>query len=479
MVTSTQTYRTAIPVSAEALCAWHAAPGAFDRLTPPWHGVDITESQGTIQPGASKCLKVSLAGPFGFSWEIEHEASDSALGFVDVQRRGPFRQWRHEHHFLPAGDQRSILEDRVTWELPGGSIGHAVGSRYVESELDRLFAFRHQRTRNDLVRHANAAIESPLTVAITGSTGLVGRRLVAFLRSGGHKVVRLVRGSADGDDEIFWDPMEGTIDGAALEGVDAVVHLAGASIAGGRWTRRRKAAIRDSRVNGTHLLATTLAGLRQPPRVLVSTSAVGYFGDGGDELLTEDSAPGQGFLASVVQEWEANASPAASAGIRVVHPRFGVVMAGDGGMLPLVALPFKSGVGGQLGSGRQYLSWIGLDDLVGVLFAAITDDRLEGPVNAVSAMPVTNAEFTSTLASVLHRPSLFRVPSALMRLGAGELADDVILVSQRAAPNRLLDVGFQFAMPSIEQVLRHELGRNQDGHLPDELGLTPARRQAA
>jgi hypothetical protein len=242
------------------------------------------------------------------------------------------------------------------------------------------------------------------------------------------------------------------------------VHLAGASIAGGLWTRKRKAAIRDSRIDGTQLLAKTLATLDQPPAVLVSTSAVGYYGSRGDEVLTETSAPGEGFLSDVVKDWEAAATPAATAGIRVVYPRFGVVLAGEGGMLPLISLPFRFGTGGPLGNGRQYFSWIAIDDLVGILFEAIVNDDLSGPVNAVAPQEVTNAEFTRTLARVLRRPAFFRVPAPIMKAAAGQLAEEVILVSQRTRPTVLQDTGFQFAFPTLEQALRYELGK----HVPEQ-----------
>lgn len=311
--------------------------------------------------------------------------------------------------------------------------------------------------------HADASERVPsMRVAVTGSTGLVGNRLVPALRSAGHDVLRLVRRATSASDEVFWDPERSIIDADSLEGVDAVIHLAGVSIFGGRWTRKRKAAIRESRVSSTDLLSRTLAGLDHTPRVLVSTSAVGFYGSRADEILTEDSPPGDGFLAGVVRDWEAATAPAAEAGIRVVHPRFGVILAGEGGMLPLVALPFRLGLGGPLGSGSQYMSWIALTDLVDILEYALADDGLRGPVNAVAPEAVTNAEFSSTLARVLGRPSFMSVPAAMMRIAAGQLADELVLASQRVEPRRLLDQGFTFALPTLEQALRHELGRQDD-----------------
>lgn len=302
-------------------------------------------------------------------------------------------------------------------------------------------------------------LEYLMQIVVSGATGLVGSRLVPFLRSGGHAVRTLVRHTPQNASEIFWDPADGKIDDDALDGVDAVVHLAGASIASGRWTAARKRAIRDSRVDGTALLATSLAHLDTPPRVFVSTSAVGYYGSRGDTPLTEASAAGEGFLANVVREWEDAARPARDAGIRVVHPRFGVVMAGEGGMLPLLARLFRAGLGGQLGDGRQYLAWVDIDDLVAILLESIINEDLDGPVNAVAPGQVTNTTFTKAMGRVLNRPTFFRVPAFAMRLVAGELADDLILASQRVVPRRLEEIGFEFAYPTLESSLRHELGR--------------------
>ncbi len=475
MNTITRVYRTEIPVTPDVLMAWHASPGAFERLTPPWRRVDVVEQRGTVEPGSHKTLRIPLAGPVGIEWALRHEALEGVRGFADVQVAGPFRSWRHEHRFLPSGNG-AVLEDRLTWELPRGA---SVAGGRIESELDRLFAFRHERTRHDLSRLSAIELQQPIRVAITGASGLVGQRLSAFLRAGGHEVFPLVRGRADGSNEIHWDPATGEIDAAKLEGMDAVVHLAGASIAGGLWTSKRKAAIRDSRIDGTHLLATALAGLENPPAVLVSTSAVGYYGSRGDEVLDEDSASGEGFLAEVVRGWESAARPAASAGIRVVHPRFGVVLAGEGGMLPLISLPFRFGAGGPLGTGKQYFSWIAIDDLVGVLFESIVNTDLSGPVNAVAPQETTNAQFTDTLAYVLHRPAFFRVPAGPMRLVAGQLAEEVILASQRVVPARLDAVRFQFAWPTLEQALRHELGRYDGGSIASRISPAAARAKVA
>lgn len=295
-------------------------------------------------------------------------------------------------------------------------------------------------------------------VAVTGASGLVGKRLVQRLEERGDNVFRLVRSEPSSANEIHWNPSGGTIDRAALEGMDAVVHLAGASIAGGLWTEKRKRLIRSSRIDGTALLSQALASLEQPPKVLVSTSAIGYYGDGGHQVLTEASSSGNDFLAEVVRAWEAAARPAAKAGIRVVHPRFGLVLDGEGGMLPLMSLPFKLGVGGKLGSGDQYMSWIMLDDLVDIIVESIDNEALSGPVNAVAPHPVTNSEFTKAMGRALRRPTFMKVPGFAAKALGGELVEALILVSQRVVPAELNDAGFAFRYPTIDTALEAAFG---------------------
>ena len=298
-----------------------------------------------------------------------------------------------------------------------------------------------------------------MRILISGSHGLIGSALVPALTGRGHRVSRLVRSTPTVDqDEIAWDPSAGTIDRMRLDGIEAVVHLAGERIAGGRWTPGRKATIRDSRINGTHLLCNALARLARPPAVFVGASAIGYYGDRGDERLYEDSPPGSGFLAEVCQQWEAATSSAARAGLRVVNLRIGVVLSAAGGALKLMQRPFRLGLGGTLGNGRQYMSWIALDDVVGAIESALAADALRGPVNAVAPHPVTNRDFTKTLGRVLSRPTIVPVPAAALRLAFGEMADEALLASTRVEPAKLLRIGYRFQYPELEGALRHVLG---------------------
>lgn len=291
-----------------------------------------------------------------------------------------------------------------------------------------------------------------MKILVSGSTGFIGSSLVEFLTQEGHQVIRLVR-SESKPGEIHWDPEVGTIDVAELKGLDGIVHLAGESIIG-RWTNEKKKKILESRIKGTKLLCESLARLNQKPKVFVCASAIGYYGDRGEQILTEESASGQGFLAEVCQAWEIATEPARKSGIRVVHLRIGMVLSPKGGALKKMLLPFKMGVGGKLGAGRQYMSWISLDDLVRIFLHVLITPLLQGPVNAVSPNPARNIEFTKTLGQVLKRPTLFPMPAFAARLVFGELADALLLASARVEPSRLLATGFQFRHPELEATLQ-------------------------
>lgn len=297
-----------------------------------------------------------------------------------------------------------------------------------------------------------------MKVLISGSTGLVGSALAHALTNEGHETARLVRQSiASSSTEIAWNPADGTIDGKAIEGCDAVVHLAGANIASGRWTRRRKAIIRDSRVLGTRLLCETLAKLHRPPAVLVCASAIGYYGARGDEALDEDRGAGSGFLAELCRDWESATEPARAAAIRVVNLRMGMILTGAGGALAAMMLPFKLGLGGVVGSGRQYWSWVAIDDVVGAIQRALTTTELSGPVNCVAPTAVTNRDFTKTLGKFLRRPTLLPMPAFAARILFGGMADGLLLASARVVPKRLLESGYEFRYPDLDETLKHVL----------------------
>lgn len=450
-----------IPFPAETVFRWHERDGAFRRLKPPWETVELVEQTGGVQNGGIARIRVKM-GPMWRAWDAEHCDYEEGRQFRDVQTRGPFAEWDHTHRMTPDGDDACVLTDSIRYRLPLGILGRLFGGRFTRKKLERMFAYRHQTTLDDLRSHHAASLkkEKPMRVLITGSSGLVGSNLIPLLTTGGHTVLRLVRSDAgNSDDRILWKPSEGKIDADGLENLDAVVHLAGANIGDKRWTAERKSLIRNSRVDGTRLLAETLAGLDSPPKVLVCASAIGYYGDRGDEELDEESAPGDGFLPDVCRDWEAAADPAREKGIRVVHTRFGVILTPEGGALAKMLLPFKLGAGGVIGGGKQYWSWVTIDDVIGAILHALTTDSVTGPVNVTSPNPATNREFTKTLGRVLKRPTIFPMPAIAARLALGEMANDLLLASARVLPKKLLATDYQFRQPELEAALRHVLGR--------------------
>ena len=297
-----------------------------------------------------------------------------------------------------------------------------------------------------------------LHIAATGAGGLIGSALIRRLEAGGHRLTRLVRRAA-GPGEISWDPENGRLEPGQLEGMDAIIHLAGENV-GVRWTAARKRRIKSSRIGGTHLLAQAIARARRRPGVLVSASAIGIYGSRGDEVLTENSPAGDpelDFLAEVGREWEAAAEPARASGVRVIHPRFGVVLSHEGGALKKMLLPFRLGLGGRLGNGTQWMSWISIDDVVGAILHVLLTESFSGPVNLVAPEPVRNRDFTAILGRVLSRPTPFAVPAAALRLTLGEMANSTVLASARVLPKRLLAASYRFEQPDLETALRHIL----------------------
>ncbi|NOT54997.1 MAG: TIGR01777 family protein [Deltaproteobacteria bacterium] len=298
-----------------------------------------------------------------------------------------------------------------------------------------------------------------MKILMTGSSGLVGSALIPVLREAGHEVTKLVRSAPKSADEVQWDPQIGIRELTRLEGMDAVIHLAGENIAAGRWNADQKARIRESRVRGTQTLCHALTQLALPPKVLLSASALGFYGDRGEEVLSEESAAGRGFLSEVCVAWEAATQPAEKSGLRVVLLRIGIVLSPTGGPLAKMALPFKLGLGGVIGSGQQYMSWIALDDLIGAITHALTTEAVRGPLNCVAPHPVTNREFTKTLGGALRRPTIFPVPAFVLRLMLGEMADELLLSGARLEPKRLLETQFQFRYPRLDEALGAVLGK--------------------
>lgn len=446
-----------LPVNVEEAFAWHERPGALDRLIPPWERVTVDQRGNGIRDGSVVEL-VQQLGAIKLKWIAKHYDYHPGRSFRDTQVAGPFACWDHLHDFRPKGDGNGVLTDHIKYRVPCGIVGRLLGGAIIKRKVETMFMYRHNTTRDDLAAHAKHKEKGVMNVAITGASGLVGSTLVPMLTTGGHRVTKLVRRPA-GDSAVTWDPQAESFDASSLDGVDAVVHLAGENIAAARWSPKVKARIRESRVQGTRVLCEGLARMKTPPKVLVCASAVGFYGDRDDEVLTEDSAAGSGFLANVARDWEAATQPARDAGIRVVNLRFGVILSPKDGALAKMLLPFKLGAGGRVGSGRQYWSWISIDDAAGAIHHALMTDSLSGPVNAVAQNPVTNAEFTKTLGRVLVRPTIVPMPAFAARLALGEMADQLLLASIRVEPRQLIESGYDFRQPTLESAIRHLLGK--------------------
>lgn len=445
-------YASVLEHPLDEVFAWHTRPGAMRRLVPPWQPMHVVKETESLADGTA-----ILGLPGGLRWIARHDPAGyhPPNQFVDVLSSDGLMTlpprvigwWRHTHRYSEVGPGRTRVHDEVDTTVPGAA-------------LRSTFAYRHRQLAEDLAAHRDAAAEGagPLVIAMTGSSGLVGTALAAFLSTGGHRVIRLVRGEPMDEGERRWEPGNPAAD--LLDGVDAVVHLAGEPIAG-RFTAAHRRAIRDSRIEPTRRLAEVAAatgGLRS----FVCASAVGYYGyDCGDTILDESSPKGEGFLAEVVADWEAATAPAVDAGRRVVHVRTGIVQAANGGTLKLLRPLFAAGLGGRLGNGRQWLSWIGIDDLLDIYYRAIYDERLSGPLNAVGPNPVRNDEYTDVLAATMHRPALLPVPSfgprvLLGKQGAAELA----AASQRVVPAVLQTLEHRFRQATVADALAHQLGHD-------------------
>lgn len=506
----------------ETIFGWHEKPGAFERLTPPWMKLkNINKSGHGIEVGAKVDMDICFA-QIPVPMKAEHIGYVKNKFFKDRLYGGPFSKWEHTHTFYTpytrgAGspwidaiypDEQtarastvnlkavssttlfSRLEDRIDYALPL----HIPDKwhSFIRSELNRLFHYRHTVMVNDLERHRSHKLHGgnlePLTILISGASGPVGNSLIPFLTTGGHRVIKLVRGVTvrekdlqEGDssqrssnssnrsvekqrDKIQWDPYTGELDLESAGKIDVVINLNGYHIGSGRWTDQRKDMIIKSRNLSTTLLADRIAALppNLRPELFISASATGFYGDCGDECLNENSCSGDLFISQVCQEWENCAKQAEDAGIRTVFARMGVVLTPAGGALERLLPGFIMGLGAKIGSGEQYMSWVSMDDLVYAIHHIITDHSISGAVNIIAPYPVTNSQFTNTLAKVLSRPAKFTLPAALIRMIWGEMGQEVLLASTRVAPERLVNSGFRFSHPTLEKALCHLLGKRAE-----------------
>lgn len=436
-----------LPVSSKEAFAWHLRTGALERLLPPWRKTSFLFPPGSLEEfGSQVGLKVKW-GPFSFRWILEHRDLIPDQEFTDVQIKGPFVRYTHRHRFLPIDSLSSQLLDEITYALPLNLFRHS-----FEKECSRYFAWRHAIVTEDL-KTIDRYPQTPLRILLSGSSGFIGSKIKLFLQLCGHEVIPLVRTLPSKEQNVvYWDPTHGNFQKEAFEGFDAVIHLAGSSLVKQRWTKERKKELFLSRCRDTWLLSQVLSRLYQPPKTIISASAVGFYGDRGDEQLTEESGQGTGFLADLCGHWEKGLEAIENRGTRVVRARFGIVL-GDKGLLGKILPIFKWGLGGKLGSGKQKLSWIGIDDLVGALYHILMTEAMEGPVNVVAPHPVSQAEFTQILAAKLRRPAFCSVSAAVLKLTLGEMANELILQGQHVLPQKLLQSGYTFRYPDLKTAL--------------------------
>ncbi len=447
-----------IPHDAETAFDWHGREGAIERLLPPWQNVRVVETTGGIADPGSEVELETAFGPIRTHVRARHVDYRAGRSFSDELVKGPFPRWVHVHAVEPEGEAARLV-DTVDFQLPLGPIGR-LASPLALRELERMFAFRQGRVADDLGRHSRYADRPRMRVGVTGQSGLIGTRLASYLRTGGHEVVPLVRRPAQ-PNEITWDPAGGVLEPADLEGLDAIVHLAGESVSG-RWTAKRRQAILESRVDGLRLLRAAMGASTDGPRILLAASAIGWYGpDRGDEELDEKSAEGGGFLAGVCRAAEDELRKASADGIRTIPMRLGIVLHPRGGALRRMLLPARLGLSGPIGTGRGWWSWIDLEDVLGAV-EHLLHSGLEGPVNVVAPAPVQQREFARTLGRALRRPSFMPLPAVAVRMMFGEMGREVLLASQRVRPTRLEEDGFGFLQPELENSLRAMLGRGSE-----------------
>jgi hypothetical protein len=450
---------TEVTVPAATLAQYHSRPGAFERLAPTWEQIEVVDSSGTIRDGDTLHFRLRK-GPLWLHWRAVHSDYIKGEQFRDTAVQSPFSHWSHVHRF-EGNDaaESSTLRDSVEWTLPLHPLS-LIAAPLVNRLLDRMFDQRHMRTANDLAVQRRYDL-TPQRIAITGGTGMIGTALTAFLKNAGHDVSVITR-SPDPDDplSIGWNPRDGKLDSSRLEGMDTIIHLAGAGIADERWTDERKRIILESRTLSTTLLSETLAGLSKKPSLFISASAVGFYGDQDSTHVDESSPAGTGFLADVCSAWESAAAPARKAGIRVVHPRLGVVIAGAGGALKKMLPAFQLGAGGRLGDGKQGMAWTSLDDVVYSFYHIIATESLDGPVNIVSPAPLTNAEFTKQLGKAIHRPTIVPVPAFAIKTLFGEMGEAALLEGSLVEPSKLRTSGYQWTHSSLVEAVRFELGKS-------------------
>lgn len=448
-----------MPFSAEDAFDWHARSGAIERLTPPWVNIDLLSRKGGLETGATVLMNMGKK-PFQMAWHARHIEYEYGKMFRDMQEKGPFNSWVHTHLFHKEGPSNTLMEDRIDYKLPLHPLGNMFAGWYMEKELEKIFTHRHSTVYHDMSAHKKANL-SPLRILISGASGLIGSALTPYLTTGGHQVIRLVRTkTVKCQNKIVWDPSSGQIDTKNLGPIDVVINLAGENIGQKKWDSGRKRLLVESRTKSTTLLATAISNLEPRPSLFICASAIGYYGDRKDEMLTENHGPGDLFISGICKTWEACAKTAVHPDIRTAFMRIGIGLSPKGGALGELLFPFKMGLGAKIGKGDQYMSWISLDDILDAFLHVISKQSLSGPVNVVAPEPVTNREFTKIFADVLNRPSVFTIPEKAIDLIFGEMGREILLSSARVKPEKLVQSGFTFRSETLYDALKHMLGKS-------------------
>jgi hypothetical protein len=433
-------YRSSFKGSPKELFAFYARPAVFQRMVPPWNLLKVLSLEEEVS------LKVRMWGLWR-RWILKRVDIVPGSHLVDLQVKGPFSYWKHTHSFHAGPENSAVLEEEVEFRLFWG-----MGEKWARKKIEKVLVYQHETLKADqaLLEKCPSA---PLRILLSGSTGFIGKQLFSLLQLAGHEVVPLSRGKTGRG--IRWNPEKGEVPQEELEGFDGVIHLAGKNIASSRWTERLKKKLFLSRCRDTWLLSQALLRTKNSPACFLAASAVGIYGNRGEEPLSEESALGEGFLADLCKHWEEASGALPKKGIRTVRARFGLVISPEGGLLKRLIGPIKWGGGAILGSGKQYLSWIALDDLIYALYHLLVDKEIEGPVNVVAPEPLTMTAFMKTLGRHLHRPIWLKIGSGPLSMVGGEMAREMVLASQRALPKRLEETGCNFRYPTLDQALNH------------------------
>ena len=460
-------HETVVNADIETTFAWFEHEGSFRRLMPPWEVAQEVRADDSLDVGSQRVFKFPAPGaPFiNLKWVAEHTGYDKPNYFADTMIKGPFWKWDHDHYFKEENGVTTVVDD-VTYSVPFGPLGMLVdkilGGSLVKGRISSMFRAREFRLKRDLDNHAKFQNISRKKILIAGSSGLIGTQLVAFLDTGDHEVWRLVRRESDPNkNEITWNPSKGEVNAKELEGFDIVIHLGGVGIGDKRWSKKRKAAIKDSRIKSTELLSKTLAILEDKPDLFMLGSAIGYYGNRGDEELDESSSCGEEgyFLSDVCSQWEGSADPAKEVGIRTVHLRTGIVISAVGGALGKMLLPAKMGGGGPIGSGKQWMSWISMDDQIYSMYHLMMSEGTSGEYNLTAPNPVRQKQFAKTLGKVLRRPAFAPLPAFMMKIMFGEMGVRLTLDSLKVLPKNLQESGYEFIHENLEDALADSLGK--------------------